>query len=383
MVKRFIRISTTRSVAVAFRHLEHSSRVMMLRHWASTTYFSQLIETALACLILFLAFIAPRSGTHWFGRIENLFRRIASKPRQTTIGIVVSIIVARLLLIPLMPVPRPSIHDEFSYLLAAKTFSAGRLTNVPDAFWRHFESVHILQQPTYMSMYQPGQGLTLAAGLWTTRVAWSGVLMSVGLLGGVLFWALSGWFPARWALVATTLAVVRWLLFSYWMNSYWGGGLPALGGALIFGSVARLAQIAKTRDALLFALGLVLLAGTRPYEGLVLGLVSFGIVIVWSRHTGLLPTLYRPALIAPVFAVLIVAAAGTMHYNARATGNALTLPYVQDGTSMQLLPCLSGTHPVRATLRDCIVAPPMYTSPKPSCTRSRVRIWAFRRCSAN
>ncbi len=316
----------------------------MLRHWASATYFCQIVETVLTGLIVFSAFIAPRLGANWFGRIESSFSRLAGKPRQTTIGTVAFIIVARLLLIPMMPVPRPSIHDEFSYLLAAKTFAAGRLTNVPHAFWQHFESVHILQQPTYMSMYQPGQGLTLAAGIWATGQAWSGVLVSVALLGGAIFWALSGWFPARWALVVTALAAIRWLLFSYWMNSYWGGSIPALGGALIFGSIPRLAQTARTRDALLCGLGLVLLVVTRPYEGFVMSLVSFGVLVVWSRQSGMLQRLYSPAVIAPLLGILALTGAALLHYNGRVTGHPLTLPYAQDRNEYAIAPLFIWGH---------------------------------------
>jgi len=224
--------------------------------------------------------------------------------------------------------PVPSNNDEFSYLLAADTFAHGRLTNPPHPLWVHFESIHILQQPTYASKYPPGQGLFLAAGQVLAGHPVVGVWLSVALACAALTWMLQAWLPPAWALLGGLLAVVRLGLFSYWAQRYWGGAVAALGGALLFGALRRLVRRPRRRDALLLGLGLALLANSRPYEGLLVSLPAAAVLLLWMFGKSGPPV--RVALsrvVLPVGLVLALTAVAMAYYNYRVTGDPLRLPY--------------------------------------------------------
>jgi hypothetical protein len=231
-------------------------------------------------------------------------------------------LLGRLLLLPVMPFPAPQAHDEFSYLLAAKTFAAGRLTNPTPPLWVHFETFHVLMQPTYMSMYPPGQGVMLALGMLLFGHPWWAVWLSIGIMCAALTWMLYAWLPPRWALLGGVLAGLQFGFAHYWMNGYWGGSLAAIGGCLALGAWPRIKKSLRIRDSVLFAAGLMLAANTRPYEAAVLGLVLAGAILWWLIHDGrsVWPEFFRNAIV-PMAAVIVPVLLMMGVYNKAVTGS--------------------------------------------------------------
>jgi len=245
------------------------------------------------------------------------------RPWLAAVALIAGVIALRLALIPVLPVPIPIVTDEFSHLLLADTLVHGRVTNPTHPFWQHFESLHIIQQPHYVSSYFPGHALVLAAAILMLHSAWAGVLAECAAFLGVLYWALRGWMPSRWALFGVLLAALRFAVGSYWVNAYHGGFLPAAGGALIFGAFARLRKRPSFSQGLVLGFGLAILAGTRPFEGLAFAL-PFVALLAWKLRTRF-AALAQIAI--PAVAVAGIAVVGLGVYFTHITGSPFVTAY--------------------------------------------------------
>src|SRR6266566_7367540 len=188
------------------------------------------IEICLSVVAILWAFTFPHFGSRWIGGIESSFSRFAQRRTLSVVAVGILAIVARLAVLPILPVPSPAIHDEFSYLLMSDTFAHGRLANPTHPMWVHFETFHVNSHPTYASMYYPGYALFLAFGQVVMGHPFWGVWLSSGLMCAAICWCLQGWLPPGWALVGGLMALIRLATFSYWVDSYWGGTVAAVGG---------------------------------------------------------------------------------------------------------------------------------------------------------
>ena len=286
-----------------------------------TLYFS-LIGTGVLCA---LQFAFARTATRIWAAIWRAFNALASKPWLCGTLLFFTTIVVRVALLPRFPVPVPGIHDEFSYLLMGDTFAHGRLSNPPHPMWISFETFHVNFFPRYASMYPPMQGVMLAIGQLLGS-PWVGVVLACAAMVAVIYWMLLAWLPSRWAMLGGIVVWLKFCITSYWINSYWGGAVGATGGALLLGSLARILRKPRTRDALLFAFGLAILATSRPYEGFLFSLPA-GLYLLWwlvrktSSHFNFRDRAKK--ILFPIVAVLVLTAVAMGVYNRNLTGYAL------------------------------------------------------------
>src|SRR5215470_2784500 len=212
--------------------------------------------TLLLSIAVLLSLVYPELGADWFARVERAFAGLARRPVLSVLFCGGAALAIRAALLPWLPIPVPFVNDEFSFVLAADTFAHGRLANPPHPMWLHFETFHILLHPTYASMYQPLQGMVMAAGQVIGGSIFWGIWFAVGLMCAAICWMLQGWFPLTWALLGGLLPVISFGVFSYWDDSYWGGAVPAIGGALILGALPRIIRRPNRWHAVVLGFGI-------------------------------------------------------------------------------------------------------------------------------
>ncbi len=199
-----------------------------------------LVESGLVLASLVVAFVHSNLGSRFFGFAERGLNAFARKRARSVIAIGLTAVALRVVLFPVEPIPKPTIHDEFSYLLMSDTFAHGHLANPTHPMWSHFDATYVNQKPTYVSKYFPAQGVFLAFGQAILGHPFWGVCLGIGLMCASICWMLQGWFPPFWALLGAMIAIIRLGTFSYWANSYLGCTLPAIGGALVLGAFPRI-----------------------------------------------------------------------------------------------------------------------------------------------
>lgn len=264
-------------------------------------------------------------------RLRSLARAVARSRWGAPLAAAVAALLLSVAVAAKAP-PAPFIHDEFATLLQADTFAHGRLANPPPAGWPHFETLHVLLQPTYAAKYPPGPALVLALGQVLLGAPIAGVWIVFAAACAAVAWAARAWLGPRWGLAAGLLAALHPAFHFFrpfpWTQSFWGGGLAFLGGALVLGAWRRIERRPAAGPGLALGAGVAALVVTRPWEGLVTLLpVAAALAARALDGPGVRAVLLRRVLPAAA-ALPAVALAGTMAVNAAVTGSPLTLPYV-------------------------------------------------------
>ncbi|HEY4363831.1 MAG TPA: hypothetical protein VGN17_22880 [Bryobacteraceae bacterium] len=213
---------------------------------------ADLLELGLAAFLALLGWVSRP----W---VEPFCTKLARRTGWSMLVLAVLPIALRLALLAHHPAPFPVTYQEYANLLGADTLRHFRLANPPEPLASFFETLGVLQEPTYSAVAPLGPALLLMLG-------WTGVLLSTAAFCALVYWMLLAWMPPLWALSGGVLAIIEFGPLNGWTNSYTGGLLAAAAGCLVFGSLPRLRASYRTRDAVLLGVGLGVVLLVQPYQ---------------------------------------------------------------------------------------------------------------------
>jgi hypothetical protein len=278
---------------------------------------SDFVEFVLALLLVALLLA--------YGYASGLLEKLARRTGWCVLLMGLLPVALRLLLLPHCPAPVPAGADDFSYILLGDTLAHFRLANPPHPLSQFFESVFVLQHPTYSSIYPLGQGFFLAFGKLLFGSFWAGVLISGGLFCASCYWMLRGCISPGWALLGGFIAVIEFGPLCQWTNSYWGGAVGGTAGCLVFGALPRLRNGGRN-VAVALGTGLAVQLLVRPFEFLFL-LASAVLYLVWLEGRGFWSKQYLNSF-STVAAFVCGAVLLCGIQNKAVTGSWTTLPYM-------------------------------------------------------
>lgn len=309
-------------------YLEHAS-------YRYPTHLVPLLDLALTLLLLALLLWICRRQTPfssaWLDRIDRVWsgaRRVSRRPGRLAIALFALGVLASAAVELALGPPVPRVVDEISYLYAAETFARGDLTNPSSPHWRHFQAVHVLPEPTSQGKYPPAQAVVLALGFVFAHPSASLWLLT-GLLTAATAWALRHWLPPPWPLLAALFVLLRIGIGSYWNQSFWGGSVAMIAGLLVLGGGRAQSDRPSTLRSILFGIGILLLANSRPFEGLLFTLPFVPAFAVWWFGRMARPPRHRRSMSAAVVAaVLLVGGLAMAIFHRAVTGSAFLFPHV-------------------------------------------------------
>ena len=343
----------------------------------ATLYLVVRISAALAMVTIALRW--PQVGSSILRALESRLYLFARRRWLAIVTVGGLAIVGSAAIALATRIPQPYITDEFGHLLGAETLASGRLSNPTHPMWRHFESPQVLQKPTYVSRYPPGQALLFAVGEIVGQPI-IGVWLGAGLACGAICWMLQGWFRPGIAFVGALLALYKIGVTTYFSQSYWGGMMAVLGGALIYGAVKRVLVRPQVGASIALAVGLALLAITRPFEGFLASVPVFVVLVYRALRRQPERTLFLKRVVAPICATGLLALLWMGYYNFRQTGHATLTAYQVYSRNYQVSPIFTWGRPVlQQSPMAAINAMAKWSTgaPRPTRRQHLIEFWTF------